>query len=418
MRNNIFGLSLFTIAISCLMMVSCNKETVCEAPALSVSSAIIASADGGTYICTYSVSNLDADGYVECLADKSWISNVVDHGGQVRFTVSANSVTEVRNGGVIITYNYTGGFISKTVDVIQRAFEYPEITVNPTTIIASYGGGDYSFTYEVTNPVEGGELKCTSDANWVEDIDCSINGTVGFTVDANDGEELRNGEISIAYSYTVGGLSYTAIKTVAVVQDFYGHIGSVSELIGTYSATGYTFYDTGVAAENTWTLKIYASDVSEYDIIIDGLVPKTAGMYPTTEACVARAYLNSDGQIVIPSQLTGYVNPNTGGYIGWTPCIDFNTTNGWYLDSRWPDCTFTYDETTAQWTSDYGEFFGQFASNTLVYGTNSFAGFFDITNPGVVITKTSNSTSSLTTDAIEHNIDENLVLHKDYIVAQ
>ncbi len=163
----------------------------------------------------------------------------------------------------------------------------------------------------------------------------------------------------------------------------------LSSVLGTYTAKGYAYSEDGEAVETTWTLKIYESYESGYDIFIDGLVPLCASQYPDTDAYIAQATY-TDGKIVIPAQLTGYKDASTGYYIGWYPCSRYDN-GSWYRNGSFTRCTFTYDSGTDTWTSDYGEFLAVFsyasASSTYFYG------LYDATIPGVVLTRTSTETS-------------------------
>ncbi|MCD8295560.1 MAG: hypothetical protein LUE27_10020, partial [Clostridia bacterium] len=259
-------------------------------------------------------------------------------------------------------------------------------------------------------------------------------------------EELRDCEIAVKYSYNSGSSSVS--KTVAVVQDHPGsgsngggggdYDGDISSLVGTYTASGYSYYSSGTVAAATWTLKIFEYTYSGYTYaLIDGLTPAVSGSYlgegdwaadggTATNAYIALGYLEN-GALVIPTQLTGYYN--SSGQIGWTPCVEFD--DGWYYSSSWPDCTFSYNETAGTWTSDYGEFLGLFEVDSN-YNITSFSGFMDVTNPGVVLTKTADTTStsaapsayidSLAEQIISgsasgmvfHPINEGLKIHTDF----
>ncbi len=415
MSKNSFGLCLGTLAISFLLLTACDKEgaETVYTPTLSVSpTTVVASVDGGSYSFSYSVSNPAEDGSLSVSGAADWIENLKDTGSGCSFTVSGNPGDQ-RTGRISVTYSSSYGTLSEIVTVVQNGGSAPILSVQPVAVTVGSAGGSATFTCSVTNPAEDGELSFQSSEAWVFGFKMTSGGTVRFTVAPNDGTSLRQADITVFYSSSYGVLE----QTVAVIQDHLSDSdsgsGDVSELIGTYRAQGLTYYDEAIAVDSTWTLKIFAGTDG---VIIDGLVPASCGMYPSTAAYAAKGRLDSAGRLVIPSQLTGSVHTPTGFYIAYTPCTGFTNEDGWYFAKTGPDCTFTYDSSTDSWTSDYGEFLCLVSSQTDPW--NNFAGFFDVNNPGINITKLSSSTSSLTDPGVvAHPIDENLVIRKDFMVA-
>ncbi len=197
-----------------------------------------------------------------------------------------------------------------------------------------------------------------------------------------------------------------------------GEVVDFAAVVGTYTAEGYTYYSAGVAAETTWTLKIYESSKSGYYLFIDGLVPYTAGKYPDSEAFIAQA-LYSDGKITIPAQATGSYFTSNGYYIGWYPCSKFEN-DSWYRSEDVTNVTFTYDSVTDTWTSDYGVFCALFLYNIPSF--SYFVGFMDVANPGITLKRTSTSTgvspqSLKSADGIAREISDNVVIHTDSFLA-
>ena len=76
------------------------------------------------------------------------------------------------------------------------------LKINERLVQANAVGGDYSFTYTLTNP-DGNELKAECEADWVHSFDLSKEGEVKFTVDVNASSESR-----IVYVY----LKYGKLK--------------------------------------------------------------------------------------------------------------------------------------------------------------------------------------------------------------
>lgn len=72
------------------------------------------------------------------------------------------------------------------------------LKINERLVQASAAGGEYSFTYTLTNP-DGSELKAECDAEWVHSFDLSVEGEVSFTVDANATSESRIVSLYLKY---------------------------------------------------------------------------------------------------------------------------------------------------------------------------------------------------------------------------
>ncbi len=197
-----------------------------------------------------------------------------------------------------------------------------------------------------------------------------------------------------------------------------GEAKDLSSVIGTYTAEGYTYSSSSMAAETTWTLKIYESSNSDYDVFIDGLIPYAAGQYPDTEAYIAQATY-SNGQLVIPAQTTGYRVNNL--YVGWYPCTLYVEGSGWSGSASVTDLTFTYDSATDTWTSDYGEFLAGFLYNNAIY--SYFYAFLDVANPTITLKRTSTSTG-ISTQGVKkvadaaREISGNVVLHTEDLLSK
>ncbi len=194
-----------------------------------------------------------------------------------------------------------------------------------------------------------------------------------------------------------------------------GTAKDLSAVVGTYTVTGYAYDpDSELPVETTWTMTISPSVGSSTDLFIDGLTPQTAGYYPDiTGAYIAQAYYY-EGQVLIPVQLTGYANTETGYYLGWILCTDYDEDEGWYYDMS-DYCTLTYDEETDTWTSDYGMILGLFSDYEL--SSSYFAGFLDLTNPGIVLKRTSTETDTAATGAARPSGDS-LRIHREGMLAK
>ncbi len=365
-------------------------QEAADVPALSASKRNMAiSCLEGTYEFTYEITNPIDDGVVSFSTEESWLSIISYDDGTVRFKAVQNDSDEKRSCYIYFTYTYWGDVTSQLgIYVTQNAT--PSLTLSVSEVEAYYKGYSYSFTYYVYNPEDDGRLTCSSDADWIGSFDYSTDGTIGYTVAANETSAARSATVTVTYSYGTAAIS----EHFTVTQDITGP--EYDDLIGTYEAVGGAYVSTGYAEEKTWTLGIYKDEDDPLLIIMDGLVPSMTGTYPASEAYIARASMNDDGQIVIERQFTGYYNSYYGGHIGWLPCIAFIEEDGWYVNMNYTEVRLTYDEDTAIWTSDYGFFLTFFST----YGDfTTYSSFYDVTNPGFTIRKTSSATPTGATSA-------------------
>ena len=127
----------------------------------------------------------------------------------------------------------------------------PVLTITSGGITASHEGETATITYSVENPVEGVNATATADVDWIEDIDCSVNGEVSFTVLENTVEAIREGNITIVY----GSVSQTVVVTQAAKP---GEGGSdVTEQLVTFDFTK-------ISGFSSWNSS-YTKRTVEYD---------------------------------------------------------------------------------------------------------------------------------------------------------
>lgn len=389
------GICLGAMIAAGLALVSCDKVTPEEAPVISVSTASLSvPSSGGSYSFTYTVDNPADDGSVTCSGSVTWLSGFSVASGNVTFSAAENIYEDDRTGTVTVSYYYTDSYgrtdcAVATVRVVQAGTEYPSLEIDTAEVNADADGEVCSFGYTLKNAYSTSGLNCISNVDWISGFDYSTFGTISFTVAANGGSVARTGTITVTYDWDYGSVS----GEVIVFQNY--SVDEVAGLVGRYLASGYAIDDsTDAPAEATWYMTIYEY-VYENDTyaLIDGLTPVAEGYYPDSENFVALGYVEN-GALVIPTQLTGGVS--SYGYVGWTPCLGYGSTDSggynWFYDYNWPSCTFTYSEEDGTWTSDYGEFLALFTLDDN-YNITKFNGSFDVTYPGVVINKVSDTTS-------------------------
>ncbi len=219
MRGESLILCLCASAIPCLLSVSCteeNPESV-YTPVMTVSdTAVTAGPEGGSYGFTYFIVNPADDGAVTCGADADWIRGLDwSADGAVNFSVGENSDTDTRIAHITVNYISSVGDAVGTVSVVQDPGASPNLTVQPSGIAVDIRGGTYSFNYILRAPSDDGQINCTADVGWISDFDCSSDSAVSFLVDGNTEGVLREGIITVTYTYSGGKLS----DTVTVVQN-------------------------------------------------------------------------------------------------------------------------------------------------------------------------------------------------------
>ena len=77
--------------------------------------------------------------------------------------------------------------------------EEPQLTLENTKLEVTADGGTFSVAYELLNPIEGAELKVSSEQDWVYNIDTSIEGVISFEVDASFEEAERKCRLEVTY---------------------------------------------------------------------------------------------------------------------------------------------------------------------------------------------------------------------------
>lgn len=206
----------FTLAVASLAaLFSCEKTEKGEevppvtAPEISVSGltddaqkSITVKAAAEECSFNYEIINPSEGISLKTETDQDWINNLMAEDGKVTFTVSANGEEASRTATITLSYE---GAASVKVSVIQEGS--PVITVSQQGPVAAEAeGGEYSFSYEIANQVDGVQLNVFANADWIT-IKSASDGKVSFTVAANETAMLRSANIT---------LSYTGAKNVTI----------------------------------------------------------------------------------------------------------------------------------------------------------------------------------------------------------
>ena len=153
-----------------------------------------------------------------------------------------------------IKFDVTGkrGYIDNLEIVAGHDYVLPPVlTITSGGVTAGYEGEAATITYSVENPVEGVNATATADVDWIEDIDCSVNGEVSFTVLENTEEAIRQANITIVY----GSVSQTVVVTQAA---------KPSEGGSEVTESSVTFDFTNITGFSSWGSS-YAKHTVNYD---------------------------------------------------------------------------------------------------------------------------------------------------------
>lgn len=105
-----------------------------------------------------------------------------------------------------------------------------ELTITSGTLAPfTWEGGAATVTYTITNPVEGAEVKASTSAQWITNVDTSVYGEVSFVVTPNEMEELRVSNIALFYE--------DIVQNIAVRQEGYSAPAveiEANQLLGSY----------------------------------------------------------------------------------------------------------------------------------------------------------------------------------------
>lgn len=224
----------------------------------------------------YEIINPEEGISLKTETDQNWINNLMAEDGKVTFTVSANGDKSSRTATITLSYE---GAASVKVSVTQEGS--PVITVSQQDpVSAEAEGGEYSFSYEIANPVDGVQLNVFANADWIT-IKSASDGKVSFTVAANETATLRSANITLSYT-GAKNVTITVNQTVGEnipipdveVTDFNVNGSTVSFTVTPNDAT---YKWTAVIIKNNDKAMNSKTDQEIYDGWIVGNGPNTNG---------------------------------------------------------------------------------------------------------------------------------------------
>ncbi len=90
----------------------------------------------------------------------------------------------------------------------------PSLNLNSEVVEAAAEGGEYSVGYTITDPVTGGSLAPTCDAEWIT-LNSATDGKIAFTVAANETAEAREAVVKVGYTNIETPATFTVKQAAA-----------------------------------------------------------------------------------------------------------------------------------------------------------------------------------------------------------
>lgn len=121
-----------------------------------------------------------------------WITDVTVTGNTVSYNVAENLSGEDRSSSITLSY----GVLEDSFNITQTSttLSLPVYSIN-----TDYTAKSLSFTYSISNPVEGIDISASTTDSWISEV--KISGTsVSYKVAENSGSDSRTGKISLTYS--------------------------------------------------------------------------------------------------------------------------------------------------------------------------------------------------------------------------
>lgn len=187
-------------AAAAMMAASCQQDNL--TPELSFDKTEFeVPATGGKVEVTYSISNPVSGAEWSYTCDSEWVEDCdFTTEGVIAVTVSPNYVEEERSA--VVTFVYSALDKEFPVTLVQQPGSplMPSVVFDPAVAEVAAEGGSVTVSYTVENPVAGESLSGTADAEWITDLDTSVDGKVSFNVSLSYVEEERTADIKFEYA--------------------------------------------------------------------------------------------------------------------------------------------------------------------------------------------------------------------------
>lgn len=199
------------LLLSSFLLLNCEKreETLYqEFPAVSfLDSVKTVASEGGDVVLKYAVENPVEGADVDASSEAEWISDVVAADGQVSLSVAVNESAEERTALVTLIYSYNDGEpVTAVAEIIQAGKEevpVPTVELDGLDAPVPAEGGEVVLNYSVENPVDGAEVRASSEAEWLVNPSAA-DGKLTLTVAANTETSPRTATVRLTYTYGEG----------------------------------------------------------------------------------------------------------------------------------------------------------------------------------------------------------------------
>lgn len=247
------------VGATAMLAMSCHQDNL--TPELSFDKTEFeVPATGGKVEVPYSISNpaSGAEWYYTC--DCEWVEDCdFTTDGVITITVSPNYVEEERSG--VVTFVYSALDMEFPVTLIQQAGSpmMPSVVFDPATAEVAAEGGLVTVSYTVENPVAGESLSGTVDAEWITELNTSVDGEVSFYVSLSYVEQKRTADIKF---------NYADMEFVLPVVQAEGNPDDAFDLTMT-DITPITATIKVVPADSVMTYTVFPTDKDYYETITD-----------------------------------------------------------------------------------------------------------------------------------------------------
>jgi len=140
------------------------------------------------------IENPKESGILSVTTEADWISDIIIEGDILVFSVLENAEGVIRLAEMTLSYSEANSVVVK----IQQNSS-PTISLSTTFLRTDYNEKSLSFSVEITNAVDGEELKITASASWISDISVDDD-IVTFNVSENQSGQSRTGKLALEYA--------------------------------------------------------------------------------------------------------------------------------------------------------------------------------------------------------------------------
>ncbi len=270
----------------------------------------------------YNIANrLDSE-QLKLSTNASWITDLTDSNGSVRYNVSENNSGSSRSGEITLTY----AGVVRTFTVTQ-SYTASGLKLTQSEGSSDYAGGTYEFGCSVTNEREGESVRATSSSDWITAISVSV-GKISYKVGLNATGKSRSGEIVVKYSTATATYKVTqsaAEFTLSESSASHGY-ASASGTIGYNIANRHDSEQLKLSTTASWIIGLTDSNGSvRYKVSENNSGSSRSGEITLTYAGVVRTFTVTQSYTASGLKLTQ--SEGSSDYAGGTYEFGWSVTN-------------------------------------------------------------------------------------------